>query len=69
MARGDKIMKICMFCSGKADLIEDVGFITGMAEIIVKCPVCHNDFRMFIEEKRWELIKESHQLRTRSVKP
>lgn len=63
MTRGDKIMKICMFCSGKADLIEDIGFIKGMAEIIVKCPVCKNDFRMFMEEKKWELIKHREAIR------
>lgn len=62
MARDDTIRRICMFCGGKADLIEDVSFIKNMAEIRVICPVCHNDFRAFMEQAKWERIKKAEAL-------
>lgn len=58
MARGEKIMKICMFCSGKVDLVEDATFLGEWAvEVSAICPVCHNDFRMIMQRNKWERIK------------
>lgn len=61
MGRGDIIQKICMFCGGKADLIEDISILGDWAvEVIVKCPVCHTDFRAIFHKDKWAKVKKAH---------